>query len=442
MNSKEICTKLMNYGLEAAGEGAKAEVVLSEGTKKSVGVLGGKPQSYDSAKSRGISLTVFIGTKQASASSENLTDAALKTLAEETAEMARFTPENRDAFLANPGQFITDADARTKALKLADETAKELTVTELQEMAYKLENAALSVKGATRCSDVSVKTSASRVTIVTSEGFQASVPSTTFIVSLNVLAGKDAEQNSEGDAGVTRFFADLPDLDKLGRETAEKAVKKVGAKPIKSGRMPIVFDKDVSGEFIDMFASAISGMAVDKGTTFLKDAMGEQVFPEGVTIVDDPTIPKALGSDPCDSDGIASDPLTLVENGRLKTWLLSLASAKRLGLEPNGRADGTTNLYMKAGTLSRDDLIGDIERGLLVTGMIGHGLNLTTGDFSRGAEGFLIENGKITQPVSEVTIASNLKDIFLNMTPADDLEMEMATNAPSVLIKEMTVAGT
>lgn len=442
MNSKQICKKLMDYALEAAGEGAMAEVALSEGSKKSVGILGGKPQSYESAKSRGISLTVFIGTKQASASSENFNDAALKTLAEETAEMARFTPENRDAFLAKPGQFITDADARAKALELADDKASEMTVTDLQKIAYGMEKAALAVEGVTKCKTVEVKTSEGTMTIMTSEGFEASVPSTSYVAFLNVLAGKGSEQTSEFGFEVRRHFKDLPDLEKLGRETAEKAVEKVGAKPIKSGRMPVVFDKDVSGDLLDMFASAISGMAVDKGTTFLKDAMDEKVFADVVTIVDDPTIPKALGSDPCDADGIASEPLTLVEGGVLKTWLLSLASAKRLGLAPNGRADGTTNLYMKAGTTSRDELIGGIERGFLVTGMIGHSLNLTTGDFSRGAEGFLIENGKITKPVSEVTIASNLKDMFLNMTPADDLEMEMATNAPTVLIKEMTVAGT
>lgn len=441
MNSKDTCKKLMAYALEAAGEGAQAEVVMSEGSKKSVGVLVGKPQTYESAKSRGISLTVFIGTKQASSSCENFTDDALKTLAEETAEMARFTPENRDAFLAKPGQFITDVEARAKALDLADETARELSVKDLQDMAYKLENAALSVEGAKRCSAVEVKTNSGHITIMTSEGFEACVPSTSFIIHLNVLAGEGDDQTSEGDAAVKRHFDDLPDLEKLGRETAEKAVKKVGAKPLKSGRMPVVFDREVAAELLDMFSGAIAGMAVDKGTTFLKDAMNEKIFSDLVTIEDDPTIPRALGSDPCDSDGIESTPLTLVENGVLKHWLLSLASAKRLNLEPNGRGDGTTNLYMKPGKAKRDDLLASVERGFLVTGMIGHSLNLTTGDFSRGAEGFLIENGKITRPVSEVTIASNLKDMFLNMTPADDLEMEMATNAPTVLVKEMTVAG-
>ena len=441
MENMKICEKLMAYALKAAGEGAHAEVILSEGTKKSVGVLGGKPQSYDSASSRGISLTVFIGLKQASSSSEDFSDKALKILAEETTEMARFTPENKDAFLAKPGQFITDVAARAKALNLADESAKEFSVTDLQNMAYKLENGALSVEGATKCSAVEVKTNTGYVHILTSEGFKASVPSTSYVVFLSVLAGEGDDQTSDGDVSVKRHFSDLPDLEKLGRETAQRAVKKVGARPIKSGRMPIVFDKDIAPELLDMFAGAISGMAVDKGTTFLKDAMGEKVFSDAVTIVDDPTIPKALGSDPCDSDGIASTPLTLIENGKLKHWLLSLASAKRLGLEPNGRADGTTNLYMKPGNIGRDDLISGIKHGFLVTDMMGHSLNLTTGDFSRGAEGFLIEDGKITKPVSEVTIAGNLKDMFLNMTPADDLEMEMATNAPSVLVKEMMVAG-
>ena len=441
MESMEICKNLMTYALEEAGDGAEVEVILSEGNKKSVGVLDGKPQTYDCAASRGISLTIIINYKQASCSSEDLSDEALKTLAQETAKMAHFTPENRDAFLAKPGQFITDAEARAKALNLADETAREFSVEDLQNMAYTLENSALSVEGVTKCSAVEVKTNTGTVHVLTSEGFQVCMPSTSYVVFLSVLAGEGEDQTSDGDMGVKRHFSDLPDLEKLAREAAQKAVAKVGARPINSGKMPIVFDKEIAPELLDMFAGAISGMAVDKGTTFLKDAMGEKVFSDAVTIVDDPTIPKALGSDPCDSDGIASDPLTLIENGELKHWLLSLASAKRLGLTPNGRADGTTNLYMKPGNTTRRDLFAGIKYGFLVTDMMGHSLNLTTGDFSRGAEGFLIEDGQITKPVSEVTIAGNLKDMFLNMTPADDLEMEMATNAPSTLIEEMTVAG-
>ena len=438
-NSKQICKTLMDYALAEAPTGAKARVIMGESGKKSVGILNGKPQSYDNAQTRSVSLTVYIGQQKASASSEDFSDAALKKLAHETVLMAKATPANKDAMLATKGQYLEDVEKHAEPLDFYDK-GPHPDVTELQDMAFAIENAAKATKGV-RCKSVNASFNHSETTVLTSEGFNVQLKSTSFVPMVQAIAGEGGTQTTAYSYRVCRHREDLPNMEDIGKEAAEKAAAKQGAKPIPSGQMTILFDREVTPDLLSMFAGAISGMAVDKGTSFLKDSMGQQVFAKGITVTDDPTIPRGLGSDPCDSQGIPSQKLDLVKDGVLQHWLLSMASAKRLGLEPNGRGDGTTNLIMQPGTTSRDDLIKGVEKGLLVTGMIGHSSNLTTGDFSRGAEGYLIENGKITQPVHEVTIAGNLKDMFLNMTPADDLKLDLSVAAPTVRIEGMMVAG-
>lgn len=439
MNSQQLCEQLLADALKYAGTGAKAKVTMGESGKKAVGVLEGKPQSYDEAQTRAITLTVYLGQQKASASSEDFSPEALQKLAAETVAMAKATPPNKDAMLAQKGQFMENVADEAAKLDLYDNSPHP-SVTHLQDMAYALEVAAKSVSGV-RCKSVNTSFNYATTTVLTSEGFYAQVQSTSYVPMVQTIAGTGATQTTAYGYRVCRHRDDLPDMAKIGREAAEKATAKQGAKPIPSGKMPIVFDREVSPDLLGMFASAISGMAVDKGTSFLKDSMGKQVFAKGITLTDDPLLPRGLGSDPCDSQGIPSEKLDFVQDGILQHWLLSLASAKRLGLTPNGRADGVTNFYMQKGKISRADLIAGIKKGLLVTDMIGHANNLTTGDFSRGASGFLIENGKITQPVHEITIAGNLKDMFLNMTPADDLKLDFSIAAPTVQVEGMMVAG-
>ncbi len=440
MNDQQICKTLLGYAQTEAGVNAKVKVTLNKSEKKAVSVLAGNPQSYDNSQTRSIQLTVIIGQQKASAASEDLSDTALRTLAKETVAMAKVTPANKDAIIANKGEYITDAEMRSKALDLFDNTPMPNAAT-LQTMAKTMEAAALAVDGATGCESAEVTAFSTSISILTSEGFDISLSETFYDAGLGAIAGTDNSQTTKYGDTAKRYVADLEDLAKLGRETAEKAVAKQGAESIKSGKMTILFDREVTPTLLRMFSSAINGMAVDKGMTFLKDSMGKKVFADNITIVDDPTIPRGLGSTPCDSQGVASEPMTLVADGTLKTWILGLAAAKRLSLTSNGRADGTTNMYMRAGTISRDELIASVDDGILITDMIGHSVNITTGDFSRGAEGFIIKNGKITKPVSEITIAGNLKDMFLNMVPADDLKIEYSTNAPTVKIDGMTVAG-
>ena len=218
-----------------------------------------------------------------------------------------------------------------------------------------------------------------------------------------------------------------------------------------SGQVPVVFSNRVSASILGHFSGAISGAAIARGTSFLKDRMGEQVFPDNIRIIDDPHRPRGAASKPFDGEGVVNKRLDLVKGGTLQSWILNTSSAKQLGLRTNGRAtrgtasppgSGTTNLYMEAGNLSLEELIGDIKSGLFITSLIGFGVNAITGDYSRGASGFWIENGEMAFPVSELTIAGNLNDMFMKLTPADDLEFRQGTNAPSLRIDGMMVAGT
>lgn len=252
------------------------------------------------------------------------------------------------------------------------------------------------------------------------------------------------------DFSSARFLEDLEAAEEIGKRAGEKAVRRLGARKVKSQAVPIVYDPRVSNGLLGHFAGAISGASVARGTSFLQKKMGEAVFAGGVRIIDDPLKKRGLRSKPFDGEGVQTTRQAIVEDGVLKTWLLDISTAKQLGLKSTGHASrgtgappspGPTNLYMEAGSLSPEDMIGDIESGLYVTEMIGMGVNGVTGDYSRGASGFWIEKGKLTYPVSEITVAGNLKEMFANLTPASDLTFRYGMNAPTLRIEGMTVAG-
>jgi PmbA protein len=253
------------------------------------------------------------------------------------------------------------------------------------------------------------------------------------------------------DFSSARHGADLERAADVGRRAGEKAVRRLNPRKVNSQSVPVVYDPRVSGGLVGHFAGAISGAAIARGTSFLKKAMGGEVFSRGISIVDDPHMKRGLRSKPFDGEGVKNRRMMLIEEGRLTSWLLDTATARQLGLQTTGHAargtggppsPATTNLYMEAGCLTVRELIADIRQGLYITEMIGMGVNGVTGDYSRGASGFWIENGEIAYPVSEITVAGNLKDMFLNMTPADDLEFRYGTNAPTLRVEGMTIAGT
>jgi len=236
----------------------------------------------------------------------------------------------------------------------------------------------------------------------------------------------------------------------IGRSAGEKAVRRLNPKKASSAQVPVIYDPRVSNSLVGHLAGAVNGSSVARGTTFLKDKMGEKLFPEAVTIVDDPHRIRGLRSKNFDGEGVGTKRLSVVEDGVLKSWILDLRSARQLGLETTGHASrgtssppspSTTNLYLEAGSLTHEELIADIKEGLYITEMMGFGINGITGDYSRGASGFWIENGTISYPVSELTIAGNLMDMFAHLTAADDLEFRYGTNAPTIRVEGMTVAG-
>jgi PmbA protein len=244
--------------------------------------------------------------------------------------------------------------------------------------------------------------------------------------------------------------SDLDAPDKIGRTAGERAVARLNPRKMSTRKVPVVFDPRVAGSLVGHLAGAINGAAIARKSSFLRDKMGTKLFADGIRIVDNPLRKRGLRSRPFDAEGIAGRALAVIDDGVLRSWLLDCATARELGLITTGHASrgvsstpspGATNLHLDAGTLTPAQLIGDIEDGLYITDLIGMGVNGVTGDYSRGASGFWIENGERTFAVSEMTIAGHLFDIFRSLTPADDLEFRYGTNAPTVRVEGLTVAG-
>ncbi|MFN9355507.1 MAG: TldD/PmbA family protein, partial [Alphaproteobacteria bacterium] len=288
------------------------------------------------------------------------------------------------------------------------------------------------------------------VALVTSGGFAGSYATTNISVSVSVIAGEGTGMERDYDFSSARHGGDLGDPSEVGRTAANLALKRLNARRVKSQSVPVVFDPRVSNSLLGHLAGAINGVSIARGTSFLKDKMGQRVFANGIRIVDDPHIVRGVRSKPFDGEGVANRPMNLVEDGVLKTWILDSASARQLKLTSTGHAargtggppsPSTSNLYLVPGTLSPAALMADIAQGFYVTELIGMGVNGVTGDYSRGASGFWIENGQIAYPVNEVTIAGNLNAMFAAMTPANDLVFRYGTNAPTLRVEGMTIAG-
>ena len=270
------------------------------------------------------------------------------------------------------------------------------------------------------------------------------------LLSASVIAGEGTEMERDYDYTAAVFAADMDSPEAIGKSAGEKAVKRLNPQKAETSAVPIVFDTRVSKSLIGHLSSAVNGSSIARGTSFLKDKMGERIFPEGINIIDDPLRKRGLKSRPFDGEGIATRRIPLIEDGQLKTWVLDLRSARQLGLQSTGHASrgtssapspSSSNLYLEPGEMSPEELMADIKQGLYVNELIGFGINGVTGDYSRGASGFWIENGKISYPVSEVTIAGNLNDMFANLSRANDLEFRFGIDAPTVRIEGMTVAG-
>lgn len=442
LNELDILSDLVGKAKKAGADACDA--VMYSSTDIATSCRKGLPESIERAESTGLGLRVFVGNRQAIVSSSDSRAATLTQLVDRAVSMARLSPEDPFVALAEPGilaKTIIDLD-------LFD--GNEPTPEWLAAQCKTAEDAALSVAGITNTEGGDAGYSANRAAIVTSNGFAQSYQTSSFSFSVSVLAGTGTNMERDYDYSVTRHREDLAAPDAIGLSAAKKTLARLNPRKVKSCQVPIVFEPKIAKALIATFSGAISGASVARGTTFLKDAMGESVFAEGITITDDPHIKRALSSRPFDAEGVANAKRNLVENGVLQSWLLDIRSANKLGLKTLGDAarstasppmPSTSNLYLAAGKLSPTALMSDIKSGLYVTDTFGSGTNLVTGDVSVGAAGFWIENGVIAYPVSEITIAGNLRDMYKRLTPADDLTFRYATNAPTVRIDGMTIAG-
>jgi len=441
----EILNLLGDLIAKARAAGADAaDAVLFDSASVSLSQRLGATEKLERSESGDLGLRVFIGKRQAIVSSSDRSAKALGELVERAVAMARVVPEDPFAGLADPEQIAHSFPE----IDILDPAEPAIEV--LMERARRAEEAALAVAGVTNSEGADAGWSRSTIAIAASNGFAGSYGVSRQSLSASVLAGTGTGMERDYDYDSKVYGADLRDAADIGREAGERAVRRLNPRRMKSGKLPVVFDPRASRGLLGHLTGAISGPSIARGTSFLKDKMGERIFPEGVTIIDDPHVMRGLRSRPFDAEGVAVRRHTIIEDGRLTTWLLDLRSARQLGLATTGHAArGTSgppgpapaNVYMAAGKRSRADLLAEIKEGFYVTDLMGMGVNGVTGDYSRGAGGFWIENGVITHPVNEMTIAGNLKDMFLNMEAADDLELRFGMDAPTVRIDGMMIAG-
>jgi len=435
-----LVERAMKAGADAA------EAVVLEGQSLGVSWRMGKLEDVERSEGRDVGLRVFIGKRNATVSTTDLSERSLVPLIERVVSMARIAPEDPYAALADKSLLAThlpDLDI--------DDATHVPSAEDLAKASAEAEDAALSVKGVTNSGGAGASWGRSGIALITSEGFSGEYAGTSFSVSCSVLAGSGTGMERDYDYSSTRRLSDLEAPAPVGRSAGERAVRRLNPRKVKSQAVPIIYDPGVSAGLVGHLAGAISGSAIARKTSFLQQSMDKRVFAPGISIVDDPHRPRGLRSKPFDGEGVANRRTQLIEDGRLTTWLLDTASARQLGLTTTGHAargtggppsPSTTNLYMEAGTLTPEELMADIADGFYVTEMIGMGVNGVTGDYSRGASGFWIENGKLTYAVSEITVAGNLKDMFANLTPANDLKFLQGTNAPTLRVEGMTIAGT
>jgi PmbA protein len=439
----DLAERLVSAARRAGADAADALAVRS--ISLSVEVRDGAVEESERAEGDDMGLRVLVGKRQAVVSTNDVKGNGADALAERAVAMARVAPED---------QFAGLADAKLLAhefpdLDLVDPELP--SVADLEKRAHAAESAALGVKGVSKSGGAGASAGIGGMVLVTSHGFQGAYVGSRHSMSMVAIAGQGTAMERDYDFSSTLHAHDLDAPEKIGKLAGERAVKRLNPRKVETRRVPVVFDPRVANTLVGSLASAINGASIARKTSFLKDRMGEKLFRSEIRIIDDPLRKRGLRSRPFDSEGVAGKPLALVEDGVLKTWILDSATARELGLETTGHAargvssapsPAPTNLHLEPGTQTPQQLIAGMKDGFYVTDLIGMGTNLVTGDYSRGASGLWIENGELTYPVSEVTIAGHLNDIFASLTPANDLEFRYGTNAPTVRLEGLTVAGT
>ncbi|MBB3975775.1 PmbA protein [Rhizobium azooxidifex] len=432
--------ELIDRAVKAGADAADAVVV--RGASRSVSVRLGKVEGTEASESDDFSLRVFVGKRVASVSANPGFD--LQQLAERAVAMAKASPEDPFASLADP----SDLAREWPDLDLFDPT--EVSSDTLTEAALAMEAAALDVAGVSNSSGAGASAGMGGLVLVTSHGFAGAYSASRFGRSVSAIAGEGTKMERDYDYDSRLYFGELRDAAEIGRMAGERAVKRVNPRQVPTAKnVTVVFDPRMARGIAGHIAGAINGASVARKTSFLRDKMGKQVLKAGLSVTDDPLVVRGSSSRPFDGEGVKGERLVMIEDGVLNHWFLSTSTANELGLSTNGRgvrggtavSPASTNLALEPGDILPEDLIRQVGTGFYVTELIGHGVNMVTGEYSRGASGFWIENGELAYPVSEVTIASSLTDMFMRITPASDIDRKFGVAAPTLAIEGMTLAG-
>ncbi len=438
-NLEKRAQQFVEVAIKAGADASDAVAITS--MSLGVEVRDGKVEETERAESDAITLRVFVGKQVASVSSNQID--GLTELAERAVAMAQVAPENPYAGLADQEILATDL----LELDVLDEV--EVSPNQLTENAKSAEESGLTISGVSKSGGASASCTLSGLVLATSHGFSGAYLTSRHGISMMAIAGEGTAMERDYEFDYRTHYSDLDTPASIGKSAGERAVRRLNPQKLDSTTGTVVYDPRVARSIVGHLIGAINGSSIARNTSFLKDKLNQQIFPEHITVIDDPHKKRGHSSRPFDGEGVATLPLNLIEAGKLKCWLLDSASAKELGLKTNGRAErsssgttpSSTNVILQPGEKSPKELIKDIGTGLYVTDLIGHGANTITGDYSRGASGFWIENGEITYPVSELTIAGNLNDMFANVMTANDLDDRYSISTPTIAIGGMTIGG-
>ena len=441
----ELSEKLLEAARKAGAESADA--ILVNGTSVSVEVREGGLEHAERAEGIDLGLRVLIGHRQACVSVSDISENSIKQMAERAVAMAREAPEDPSCGLADPDQLAIDWDAGP--LDLFDPGDRPQPAV-LQELANEAEAAALAVAGISQAEGAGAGYSDSQIFLATSNGFRGGYRKSGFSISCSAITGEGTEMERDYCGESRNHFADLPSARDIGMLAGERAVARSGAKKPPTGAYPVIFDERISSSLIGHLLAAVNGTAIVRGASWLKDALGEDVLPKGLSLIENPLRARTAGSKPFDAEGLPVEQREIVNKGVLNSWTLDLGTARKLDMTSTGNASrgvssppspSSGNMWLTSGEKSRDELAKDMGTGLIVTGMIGSTINPTTGDYSRGASGLWVENGQVTGPVNECTVAGNLRDMLMTLTPANDARQHLSRVVPSLLVEGLTIAG-
>ena len=446
LDDKDVMNILIDTALSSGA--SAADCVLSRSRGVSLTRRLGKDETIERYEDFDTGLRVFVGNKIASVSTNENSETAIKDVARRAVDMAKIAPQDDFSLIAS--QEILEEFPINEALSVDSYDKVEPNIDIIRDRAKEVEDTALSVKGITNSDGADASWGEGETLLMTSNGFFGCSKKSNHSVSVVVIAEKNGKMERDYDYSSKVFGEDLKTSKQIGLEAANKTLARMGATKPVTGKYPVIFDPRVSRSIASHFASAINGSAIARKTSFLKDMLNKQVANTSINIVDDPFLERGLGSRLFDAEGLGSRKYTLIKGGVLQQWLLDLSSAKQLNLKPFGNAKrgisgppspGTSNFMILPGKITPENLIKGVSNGFYVTDMIGSSVSMITGDYSRGASGFWIKNGKLSMPITEATIAGNLKEMFMTLQPANDLDFSHSMNSPTLLIEGMTIAG-